>query len=162
MQIADARAAATSRVAVAAERAGSTVEPPPIPVEAPRAANDPHLEGAKVVWYVRLASGEQLGPAAADTMRGWLTEGRITADALVWREGWRDWRSAGGLFVQLSPNPPIPGLESVADEPIVNPIYSHHAVGHAPPRRTQFAVIGGLVLVLVLLLTIFLLIASRQ
>jgi hypothetical protein len=150
-----------SRPAVAADQAGGPMKPPPIPAEPPRAANDPLAEGAKVVWYVRLASGEQLGPAAADVMRGWLAEGRITADVLVWREGWRDWRSAGGLFRQLSPNPPIPGLETVADQPLVTPIYPHHVAPHAPPRRTQFVVIGGLLLVLLLLLTV-LLIASRQ
>jgi hypothetical protein len=159
-QSADATAAATNRVAAVAEQAGSTATPPPIPLDPPHAVNDPLAEGAKVVWYVRLASGEQLGPAGADAMRGWLAEGRITADALVWREGWRDWRSAGSLFLQLSPSP-IPGLETIVNEPLVTPIHPHHATPHAPPRRTQFAVIGGLLLLLLLLVTVFL-IASRQ
>ncbi len=123
---------------------------------------DPLAEAGKAVWYFRSAAGEQFGPAAADVMRGWLAAGRITPDALVWREGWRDWRPAGGVFPQLSPNPPIPGLESIPPESLVTPIYPHHAPPHAPPRRTQLVVIGGLLLVLFLLSIILLLIASRQ
>jgi hypothetical protein len=34
-------------------------------------------------------------------MRRWLGEGRVSADALVWREGWPDWKTAGPVFPSL-------------------------------------------------------------
>ena len=82
-------------------------------------------------------------------MRGWLAEGRITADTLVWREGWRDWQPAGSVFPQLSPNAADSRPGKLLPESLVTPIVSaapHHP--HAPPRRTQMLVIGGLLLVL--------------
>jgi hypothetical protein len=35
-------------------------------------------------------------------MRSWIQEGRVSADSLVWREGWPDWREAQSVFPQLS------------------------------------------------------------
>ena len=55
---------------------------------------DPLDEDSQAVWYVRPPSGGQFGPADADVMRTWMKEGRVTADSLVWREGWRDWVEA--------------------------------------------------------------------
>jgi hypothetical protein len=63
---------------------------------------DPLADSAEVVWYVRPPTGGQFGPAAPQVIRGWLAEGRISADTLVWREGWRDWLEAGGVFPQLN------------------------------------------------------------
>ena len=68
---------------------------------AARPAVDPLAEAGEVVWYVRPPSGGQFGPAGADIMRSWLAEGRISGDSLVWREGWRDWREASGVFAEL-------------------------------------------------------------
>jgi hypothetical protein len=34
-------------------------------------------------------------------MRKWIGEGRISADSMVWREGWEDWRSGGEVFPYL-------------------------------------------------------------
>jgi hypothetical protein len=34
-------------------------------------------------------------------MRKWLSEGRVSSDSLVWREGWTDWQLAGATFPQL-------------------------------------------------------------
>ncbi len=62
---------------------------------------DPLAEDPNAVWYVRLANGGQYGPAGADVMRSWLDEGRVAPDALVWREGWRDWQEASSVFPQL-------------------------------------------------------------
>jgi hypothetical protein len=157
---AGAAGGSSGRVGGATGQAGGSVKPPPVPSESPRAA-DPLAEREKVVWYVRPPSGQQLGPADPDAMRGWLAQGRIAADSLVWREGWRNWRPAGDVFPQLSPRRAIPGLESIAAEPLVTPIYPHRTVHRGPPRRTQFLVLGALVLVLLLFLAIFL-IASRQ
>lgn len=68
-------------------------------------AVDPIDEAPNAVWYVRPPTGGQFGPADATIMRRWLGEGRVSADALVWREGWSDWKSAGPLFPVLLPSP---------------------------------------------------------
>lgn len=63
---------------------------------------DPFEGPADIVWYVRPSSGEQLGPVNGDTVKTWLAEKRITADTLVWREGWADWKTASDVFESLA------------------------------------------------------------
>ena len=82
-------------------------------VEAPAENADPIEEAPHAVWYVRPPSGGQFGPAAADVMRTWITEGRVTADSLVWREGWPEWKQAGALF---------PGVSTANSNPSVSDI----------------------------------------
>jgi hypothetical protein len=75
---------------------------PPTPVPSvPPAGNDPIAEAPNAIWYVRPTAGGQYGPARGDVMRKWLTEGRVTNDSLVWREGWPDWRGAAKIFPDL-------------------------------------------------------------
>jgi hypothetical protein len=62
---------------------------------------DPIEENLQAVWYVRLSSGNQYGPAAGEVFRTWLNEGRVTPDCLVWREGWAEWQTASAVFPQL-------------------------------------------------------------
>ncbi|MGQ9914188.1 MAG: DUF4339 domain-containing protein [Thermogutta sp.] len=71
------------------------------------------MANANTVWYVRPPSGGQFGPATGDIMRQWLQEGRITPDALVWREGWRDWREARGVFSSFG-GAEFPSPESIS------------------------------------------------
>jgi hypothetical protein len=72
--------------------------PGPISPAPDRASGDPIAEVPDAVWYVRPPAGGQFGPATADIMRRWLHEGRVPPEALVWREGWTDWKEAGPLF----------------------------------------------------------------
>ena len=65
-----------------------------------RIHGDPLAE-PNVVWYVRPPAGGQYGPAAPEVVRTWLTEGRITPDSFVWREGWRDWKEAKDVFPEM-------------------------------------------------------------
>jgi site-specific recombinase len=66
---------------------------------------DPIGENPLATWFVRPPSGGQFGPARGEVMRKWLTEGRVTADSLVWREGWIDWLAATEVFPQLGKTP---------------------------------------------------------
>lgn len=59
---------------------------------------DPIDEAPDAVWYVRPPSGGQFGPAAGWIMRNWIAEGRVPADALVWRAGWPQWQAAAAVF----------------------------------------------------------------
>jgi hypothetical protein len=122
-----AAAAAPSHAAPAAPSAPT---PPAVRSSGPP---DPLLESPDAVWYIRPPSGGQFGPAVATVMRTWLQEGRISADSLVWREGWRDWQEAIGVFPQLRGDDlavygaAIPALAPViaaapAAEPAVQPV----------------------------------------
>ncbi len=78
----------------------------PIPHPSPAATMpDPFSEAPQAVWYVRPPSGCQYGPAKPDSMRRWIDEGRVTADSLVWREGWADWRPANATFPRFATAP---------------------------------------------------------
>jgi hypothetical protein len=85
-------------------------------------SRDPLDASAKVVWYVRPPTGGQFGPATPEIIRGWLAEGRISPDTLVWREGWRDWLEAGSVFPQLhlAYVNPLAALK-IPDEPLIVP-----------------------------------------
>jgi hypothetical protein len=54
-----------------------------------------------VVWYVRPASGGQFGPLTSDEFSTWITGGRVTPDAYLWRAGWPDWRTASDSADEL-------------------------------------------------------------
>lgn len=80
----------------------STPAPAPAPTPAPPSLPDPFAGPADTVWYVRPATGEQLGPLDRDVVKSWLNAGRISADTLVWREGWADWKAGSEVFESLA------------------------------------------------------------
>jgi hypothetical protein len=167
--------AATSPVAVASP-VTEAVQPPtsfpsasttfgatPAPSSVPRGGiADPLVEAGDAVWYVRPPSGGQFGPAGAAVMRTWLAEGRVSADALVWREGWRDWQQAGNVFSQLTSGPMAPGILDTPSEPVVSPVPSRPVKHRSHAHTTQAIVIGALVVVVLILFVILLVVLSRQ
>lgn len=51
------------------------------------------------VWYVRPPQGGgQFGPASAEVMQAWITEGRVPPDAHLWSPGWPEWRVASAVI----------------------------------------------------------------
>jgi hypothetical protein len=84
------------------------------------ASVDPITEAPHAIWYVQPPSGGQYGPASGDIMRTWISEGRVTRDSLVWREGWAEWKLAGPLFPGLLAGPTViadgQDLQIVPDE----------------------------------------------
>jgi len=123
---------------------------------------DPLAEAGDAVWYVRPTTGGQFGPANAHVMRTWLAEGRIAAETLVWREGWRDWQEADGVFPQLSPAPTVPGLETILPEPVSTHFHSPFAKRPSRDRNAQYVFVGGLVFAVILLSAILLLVLMNQ
>ena len=110
--------AATAAVKEAASPAAPAVSAAPAASPAPGAAsanaNDPIAEAPAAIWYVRPPSGGQYGPARGDVMRKWISEGRVSSDSLVWREGWTDWQHAGKLFPTLNESGTHAASEKVA------------------------------------------------
>ena len=126
---------------------------------------DPLTEAGDVVWYVRPPSGGQFGPAGADAMRSWIDEGRVSADCLVWREGWRDWREASQVFPTLGAGgaePPLMGISAGATSTVPVPVRD----GPAYPRRksssSQAVIIILLVFAVVILSGVFVYVLSRD
>lgn len=101
--------------------------PPPAPDLPP--APPAETPTSEEVWHVRMASGEQFGPASADVMRGWITEGRVPVDCWVWRTGWPEWKPGGQAITLLNgpaapavPVPPeLPGAPTVESSPETSP-----------------------------------------
>ncbi len=118
---------------------------------------DPLAEAPDAVWYVRPPTGGQFGPATADVMRNWITEGRVSPDSLVWREGWRDWQEAGGVFAALGAGPTAG---------IVVPTASAPPTARSPAGKRSTAspalIIIVLVLAVLVLLGVFLYVAFGQ
>ena len=134
-----------------------TPAPPPTPASPPT-PDDPLAEAPGAVWYVRAPGGGQYGPAAADVMRVWLDEGRVSPDSLVWREGWRDWMQAAEVFAQLSAGQLDPELGAIAAENAASA-----KLGGGPYRRPSrgrsttlnAAIITVLILAVIILLMVF-------
>ena len=76
--------------------------PASIPKPAPEANGHPSMPPSLLPlidsrWYVRPPSGGQYGPATTQMLMDWIAEKRVTADALLWREGLDSWLSAREL-----------------------------------------------------------------
>ncbi|MFG0290971.1 MAG: hypothetical protein ACF8CQ_22565 [Rhodopirellula sp. JB044] len=82
------------------QETGPSAEPVATPSPAPNVVNGPApssqeiLGDASSTWYVRPPSGGQYGPANGPTLGQWIEEGRVADTAMLWRDGWPDWRIA--------------------------------------------------------------------
>jgi len=137
----------------------------PEPSPAPQPAADPLGEAGDVVWYVRPPSGGQFGPAASNIMRGWIEEGRVSADSLVWREGWRDWQEASNVFPQLGAArvEPLPGGPAIGASPVPTaPPTAPRPRSRRPAKGNQTSIIAALILAVILLLGVFIWVLIRE
>ena len=146
-------------LAMAAGPSSAAVAPPAAP-----GAADPLTEAGDVVWYVRHPSAGQFGPATRQIMQAWLTEGRVSPDSLVWREGWRDWQPAADVFPQLAPKDSFQGLEAIiASEPL--PTYTaphaHRPAARRQLKSTQALIIVALIAAVIILAVVFALVLFR-
>ena len=142
----------------------STDPTPPAAPEPPSSAPDPISEAPQSVWYVRPPSGGQYGPAPGAIMRQWISEGRVSADSLVWREGWGDWRPAAEVFPQL--RQASAGVIAAVDGPNGSPATEPRpqlARDQKARRRRQAATLAvfGLAAVSVFLLVLLLYVILR-
>lgn len=126
------------------------VEPvTPVATPVPAAPLDPIEEAPESSWYVRPPSGGQYGPARGEIMRKWITEGRVSADSLVWREGWDDWLTATDVFPSLGSvsMPPVPAPAPGAFAP-ASPAPTHSSSSLRPRRPNSSAKAISIVVVL--------------
>lgn len=126
--------------------------PAPPPIGGTAAANDPIAENPLATWFVRPPSGGQFGPARGEVMRKWLTEGRVTTDSLVWREGWADWLPATEVFPQLG-KPAAAGLFGAAPLGVATSPKSTAAI---PAAKKSSGAMGAAILVFLALVCLLL------
>src|SRR5487761_1124215 len=94
------RAAAGAGAVTSAEK--STILLTPQAAGVPGGVAGPISEAPQMQWYaLPPGAANQYGPAKGEEFRVWMQEGRITADALVWRQDWPDWKRAGSVFPKL-------------------------------------------------------------
>ncbi|HQU42352.1 MAG TPA: GYF domain-containing protein [Pirellulales bacterium] len=87
---------------IAGDEPTTIYQPQAVAAAGPVAAVDPIAESPQMQWYVTPPGAtSQYGPASGEEFRGWIQEGRVTADSLVWRQDWPDWRPASTVFPQL-------------------------------------------------------------
>ncbi len=174
-----AELAAAESDAVSGDASGEALhrdyeEPPPAPSLPPAAATE--TPATDEVWHVRMASGEQFGPANTEVMRGWIAEGRVPADCWVWRTGWAEWKPGGQAITFLNGPAPPAHLKPPTSEPTSAPVEIPTApaaddlptptiatANYLNTKRTRQArarkvtfFLGGLVLLLIVILAVVL------
>jgi hypothetical protein len=128
---------------------------------------DPIAEAPQAMWYVRPPTGGQFGPAAGEILRKWIGEGRVSAESMVWREGWTDWRQAGQALPQLrdvmhpAPSAPAP----VFGDSGVAAVKTHGGSGYARRRKSNsltVAIVVLMILLAIVLAAIFAWVLNKQ
>jgi hypothetical protein len=95
-----------------ANQMGQAMNPPqaaPAPAPAPAAGPPPLPQAAA---YFAAIGGQQAGPFDLNALRGLISQGKVTRDTLVWKQGMPQWTAAGKVpdmqnFFGAAP-PPLP------------------------------------------------------
>ncbi len=109
-------------------------------------------------------------------MRQWITDRRVGADSLVWREGWPEWKKALEAFPSLASVLPAAVAAAVAvasapdtgiDDDWVDAIIDtrpsiSHRPHSRPPQKSWVVGVSITIIILAVLLVIALIIASAQ
>jgi hypothetical protein len=161
-------AAATLVAPAPAAPAVSTAPAATATAAEPSAGADPIDEAPAAIWYVRPPTGGQYGPARGEIMRKWISEGRVSSDSLVWREGWTDWQNAGKLFPALqaagsAPPQPTPAVSTTV--PLSARSSARTAARYEAKKQTTssfaIAILVGLGLLCLLLIAILVFVLVR-
>lgn len=143
-----------------------TAPPAPPPPKQKPSDDDLFNEAPDAIWYVRHPTAGQFGPAKGDIARRWLSEGRITSDSLVWREGWPEWKRAGETFPCLAQDERIEFAIDLVPKAKANLLGTAAKVPMTAERRKgrqrAMLVTIGLSVVLVILLIVLLVLLLRS
>lgn len=122
---------------------------------------------APAFWFVRPPSGGQFGPADQEVFDQWLTENRVTADSLVWRDGWEEWMPAAeampdafpGLQTGSSTSPARLEAISAGSESSQPRLGERNRLERKQKRKRNYKVMLGVLIVLTLVLLSALIVA---
>ncbi len=116
----------------------------PSPPESPDVPSNNLLDDDDdATWYVRPPSGGQYGPATGTVLREWIKEGRVASTALLWRDGWPQWRDASEALPELARHlpqgntAPANATTSGADSPLNTPPAAQ------PPELSGKPIVGA-------------------
>jgi hypothetical protein len=132
---------------------------------------------ANAVWYVHLPTGQRWGPANTDNITQWMQQGHIPASALIWRDGWPEWKLAAVAFSQPKanakpeqhPSSQLP-IRPLPEEPLVDVLTQAPATGMAtiyrrsgryPSANVTFVLLGLVIVLFALMLYVFFLRDTR-
>jgi hypothetical protein len=99
-----------------------------------------------------------------------MSEGRVSADSLIWREGWRDWQEAGTVFPKLRSNQLMDLLETAPVAP-AHPLsgpgraaaaHPHRSKAGRSTDRSQVTLLAVLILAVVILAFVFIYVLTRS
>jgi hypothetical protein len=113
------------------------------------------------VWYIQPPTASQFGPTTSDVIQDWLAQGRLTADCLLWREGWNEWRQADDVFPQLAAKLSIPALEALFGKKAHEPVSGRAGGSRASFKKLQW-IAWSMLFALLLILSITSLVMSMQ
>lgn len=103
------------------------------PASAPAAPPAKPTAPAPETWYAKTEDGQTYGPVSRQELDEWATEGRLTADSQILREGADQWQWATDLYPQLGqaqqPAAAAPGPAGGATNP-----FDFAAAGAASPQ----------------------------
>ena len=106
-------------------------------------------EEPNATWYVRPPNGGQYGPASTEELQDWIKQGRVAATALLWRDGWPQWRDAREALPEMSAS--LPGVTDGGGNPssvfaatdVQLDAVGHDTVGHdAEAARASVSLSG--------------------
>ena len=126
-------------------------------------------------WYLHLPDGQRLGPARSDEVENWLRQGQVPGDALVWRDGWPQWKLASVVFAEpqtiptalgngppdfVLPSPELDRSASMLDSLPGSVVPSQAVLTHRRSRRypnakVTFVLIGLVIVLFALMLYVF-------
>jgi len=89
---------ATEPVALPDTSHASRIVSPAAATPPPVQLTPPDFQAQDGLWFVRLPSGDQFGPADQAVFDEWVEQGRIGPTSLVWKEGWQAWRNASEVI----------------------------------------------------------------
>lgn len=136
-----ATAATETREPTAGNASGTTPQmqtgpssAPQSPARTPAGTLEEMLGGRNATWYIRPPSGGQYGPADGPTLGQWIQEGRVSETAMLWRDGWADWKTAHQMLPIFSPQSPTPSPADHSTPPPAAPISAPEVQRHPAPR----------------------------
>jgi hypothetical protein len=100
-----------------------------------------HQHEPEASWYVRPPSGGQYGPAPTGLLEQWISEGRVAASSLIWRDGWPQWRTATEAFPELAAR--LPGGQPFAGAEALNESKSPQETDANPLAKPIAAGVAG-------------------
>jgi hypothetical protein len=84
------------------------------------------VSGNDQLWIGR--GGQKYGPYTEENVRRWLSEGKLSPEALAWREGMTDWVALSSLFPEMASSGSMPP-PLITERPMPPPMADVRAAG---------------------------------